>query len=454
MIIKEKLELIKTGKLTAEENIAGFLAEIDKNDKKGEKINSFLQINENALEEAKEIDARINYGKRVGRLAGLAIAVKSNINVYGMNTSCASLTLKDYKAGYDASVIEKIKKENGIIIGMTNMDEFACGSSGETSAFGPTKNPAALELIPGGSSSGSAAALAANFCDLALGSDTGGSIRNPASHCGVIGVKPTYGLVSRYGLIDLSMSFDQIGPLARDVEGARLLLDVIKGRDEKDPTSYETEMIKGIDLKNIKIGIIDVVGGDERIKREVEKRTEEVVKKNGWQIEKIKLEHIELAIQAYYPIVYVEFFSSTRKFDGRRYGRRIEEVAGPEVLRRTLGGNEISKAEYHGLYYRKALKVKEIIKREFKNAFKQVDCIIVPVVPRLPHKIGSKLAIEEMYGYDRLTVPANLAEICAISVPEAKIDNIPVGLQILCPRFNEAKMFSIAKEFVSKDLKL
>ena len=251
-------------------NLQKYLVEIAKNDKQGKKINAFLQVRgeEELIREAKIIDEKIKNGK-AGKLAGKIIAVKANINVKGLNASCASRTLENYKAPYNATVIKKIKQEDGLIIGMTNMDEFACGASGETSAFGPTKNPQVLELIPGGSSSGSAAAVAAGFCDVALGSDTGGSIRNPASHCGIIGLKPSYSSVSRYGLIDLSMSLDQIGPLARNVEDAALLLSVIQGKDEKDSISQEIKSVNSksarLDINKLKVGVLDIKISDDRI---------------------------------------------------------------------------------------------------------------------------------------------------------------------------------------------
>jgi len=436
--------------ITTIEKLKIYLGAIEKDNLKGKKINAILQINPEAEREAREIDEKIKKGK-AGRLAGKIIAVKANINVKGLNASCASKTLENYKAGYDATVIEKIKKEDGLIIGITNMDEFACGSSGETSAFGACKNPAALDLIPGGSSSGSAASVAAGFCDLALGSDTGGSIRNPASHCGVIGVKPSYGLVSRYGLIDLSMSLDQIGTFARNIDDALLLLNVIRGKDEKDSISYESKNIKTEKIGKLTIGIPKINIQDARIQKLIDEKTKEIAKKNNWKIVDINLGHINLGVQTYYPICYVEFFSGTRKFDGRRYGKKIEESCGEEVLRRILGGSEISKAEFKGLYYRRALKAKNLIRKEFESAFKSVDCIIMPTVPRLPHKLGSKISVEEMYSYDALTIPANLAELPAISVPAGKIDGIPVGMQIYCPRFEEGKMLSVAKEF-EKDL--
>jgi len=408
--------------------------------KNNKEINAVLQINPRAIKEAKEIGNKIKSGK-AGKLAGKTIIVKSNINVKGMIASCASKTLENYKAGYDATVIQKIKAEDGLILGMANMDEFACGSSGETSAFGATKNPSNLDLIPGGSSSGSAASVAAGFCDIALGSDTGGSIRNPASHCGVVGVKPSYGLVSRYGLIDLSMSLDQIGPIAKNVEDALLMLNVIKGKDEHDATACESDEIKIRSLKEIRIGA-PKIDADERIWQIVKDKLKALKNAN---ITEIKLPHVNLAVQTYYPLVYVEFFSGTRKFDGRRYGKKIEESCGEEVLRRILGGKEISKAEYHGKYYRKALMAKSLIKKEFENAFKEVDFIVMPTVPKLPHKIGEKISVEDMYFYDSLTIPANLAEIPALSLPAGKISGIPVGLQILAPKFHESEMFSLAK---------
>jgi len=446
-MLKEKIGSIRLGKLSAEENIRHFLGKIKNEDGK---INAFIKINDNAIKEAKEIDKKIKKGK-AGKLAGLAIAVKSNINVKGMTASCASNTLKNYISPYDATVIKRIKEEDGIIIGMTNMDEFACGSSGETSAYGPTKNPVQPDLIPGGSSSGSAAAIAAGFCDIALGSDTGGSIRNPASHCGVIGVKPSYGLVSRYGLIDLSMSLDQIGPFAKEVYGAALMLNIIARKDEKDASTFDVKIpdYTKLQLETLTIGMSDDFKKlcDKKIYDEAEKKVMEVCKENRWNLVKVNLKHVNLAVQAYYPLCYVEFFSATRRFDGRKYGFRIEDACGPEVLRRIIGGSEISKAEHKGMHYRRALKAKELIARDFNEAFKKVDIIISPTVPRLPHRIGDKINPEQMYGYDALTIPANLAGICAISVPSLKINNVPVGIQIMAPAFQEKRMFDAGHAF-------
>ncbi len=424
------------------EKLKSYLKEIEKNDKKGKKINAFLQVE--PIENNKK-----------GLLSGKVIAIKANINVKGLNASCASKTLEDYKSPYDAHVIERLKEEGAIIIGMTNMDEFACGWSGETSAFGATKNPVVPELVAGGSSSGSAAAVAAGMCDMALGSDTGGSIRVPASHCGVVGIKPTYSSVSRYGLIDMCMSLDQIGPIAKNVSDAALLLKVIYGKDERDAISQNQPKVPthpSINLKqmekipkDITLGVLDFPVSDKRIQELVDVKIKEVVEKYGWKIQKIKIPYIDLAVATYYPLVYVEFFSATRRFDGRKYGKRIEEVAGPEVLRRILGGSEISKAEHAGRYYHLALKAKKLIEQEIEKAFKKIDCIISPTVPRLPHKIGEKISMNEMFEYDALTSPMNLAGNCALSLPIGKIEDVPTGMQIACDKFQEQKMLQIAR---------
>jgi len=443
-MLSDKLKRIKDKKLSAEENIKYFL---DKIKKENPKINAILHINENAIEQAKEIDKKIKLGK-AGKLAGLGVIVKSNINVKDLICNCASKTLENYKATYSATVINRLLSQDAIILGMANMDEFACGGSGENSAFGVTKNPKCLDRIPGGSSSGSAASVAAGFCDFALGSDTGGSIRNPASHCGLVGFKPSYGAVSRYGLVDMSMSLDQIGPLTNSVKDCEMVFNTIKGKDEKDGVTRNFKENK--DSKKIIIGI-PKIGAEKEIWDLILNRVDEVCKKQGWKKEDIKLEHIDLGIQTYYPIVYVEVFSGTRKFDGRKYGLPIEDSCGEEVLRRILGGKEISKAEHAGKYYRSALKAKEIIKKEFENAFKKVDVIIMPTVPRTPHKFKEQISLEDMYNYDTLTVLANLAEIPAISVPCSEVkegnDNIPVGLQIFAALGNDDFLLDVAKEF-------
>ncbi|MGV8131011.1 MAG: amidase family protein [Candidatus Pacearchaeota archaeon] len=424
-----------------EDKVKTYLAAIKKYNKI---VNAFLEVRDEKelIEEARKLDSK----SKKGKLYGYVIGVKSNICVKGLHASCASKTLEDYEAPYDATVVSKIKSEDGLIIGMLNCDEFACGWTGETSAFGKTDNPTVPGHIPGGSSSGSAAAVAAGFCDVALGSDTGGSIRVPASFCGVVGIKPSYGCVSRYGLIDLSMSLDQIGPIARNVEGASILLDVIKGIDEKDTTTFDSKPIKNENVEKMKYGLVSVPQVDVRIMDMVASILAGANQKLKWSEKKVTLKNIDLAIQTYHPLVWTEFFSATRRMDGRRFGKKIEDSAGDEVLRRLSGGSEISKAESEGQYYHKALAVKELIKKEFERVLDEVDFIVMPTTPFLPWKFGTKVDIEKLYAVDALTIPGNLAEICAISIPIGKIEEKPVGMQIVCAKGHESRMISIAKE--------
>jgi aspartyl-tRNA(Asn)/glutamyl-tRNA(Gln) amidotransferase subunit A len=441
MTLAQKLKDIKSGKITAMQNVNNFLKVIDA---KNKDLNIFLHLNSEAMKQAEEIDLRIKHGKPIGKLAGLCVAVKSNISVQGLETNCASKVLEGYLSAYDATVIKKLKDEDAIILGMVNMDEFACGGSGETSAFGPTKNPINPELIPGGSSSGSASAVAADMCDFALGSDTGGSIRNPASHCGIVGLKPTYGAVSRYGLLDMCMSFDVIGPLTKSVEDSKLIFDIIKGQDNFDSTTQNFDEIKN--KKSYTICLVNVEKyAKPEVKKLIEEKTNELAKKHGYEIKKVHLP-LDISLETYYLLVYVEFFSTTRKYDGRRFGKKIEDFAGHEVLRRIFGGSEISKAEYHGKYYREALKAREYIKEQFEKIFKDVDLIILPTVPRTAHKIGENISVEEMYAYDIFTTPVNIAGLPGISIPAGKIDGKPLGLQILAPHGCEDWMFDVAEK--------
>lgn len=414
-----------------------YLEKIEKSD-----INGFIEVNsERVLREAEELEKNEELKKKP--LYGKIIAVKSNINVQGYTISCASKTLENYIGTYDATVIKKLKSQGALIIGMTNMDEFASGSSGETSYYGATKNPAAKDRIPGGSSSGSAAVVAAELCDMALGSDTGGSIRNPASHCGVVGFKPSYGVVSRQGLCDLAMSFDQIGPLTKNAEDALLLTNAIKGKDISDSTTVETPKFEKKDVSNYKVGVVKefMEVTDEKIRNKIEEGIE-VFKDLGCEIVDLSYKYVDLALPTYYLINYVEFFSATRKYDGRRYGYKIEETCGEEVLRRILIGKHISEKEFSGKYYKKALQARNLMKREMLGLFKDVDVIVGPTVPKLPHKIGDELSPMEMYAYDVLTVPTNICGICAGVVNCGDINGIPVGLQIQGKPFDDEKVLS------------
>ncbi|HHQ44513.1 MAG TPA: Asp-tRNA(Asn)/Glu-tRNA(Gln) amidotransferase subunit GatA, partial [Candidatus Altiarchaeales archaeon] len=376
------------------------------------------------LAEIRERDAEINSfiefsgnqkSAPSGRLCGKTIAVKSNINVEGLRATCASETLDNYVSVYDAHIIEKIRAEGVSIVGMANMDEFACGASGESSFYGPTQNPAAPGRIPGGSSSGSAAAVATGFVDIALGSDTGGSIRNPASHCGIVGFKPTYGVVSRYGLIDMAMSLDQIGPLAKNVDDAVLLLEVIAGHDPRDQTSLKLDnsfynFTKNLDprLEGVKLGYAKEFDGlikDDGIRKVIHDALDKL-SSAGAEVVEVELPNLELSIPTYYLNVYVEFFSATRKYDGRRYGRRIEQACGAEVLRRILLGSYISQKEYSGRFYRKALQARTLIRREMMAALDGVDVMVAPTVPKLPHAIGDDIDDPRvLYAYDVFTTP-------------------------------------------------
>jgi aspartyl-tRNA(Asn)/glutamyl-tRNA(Gln) amidotransferase subunit A len=440
MSTKEKLQQLKSGKLSAVDNVKQFLKVVKRDNKK---LNIFLYIAEKeALKQAQEVDKKL-HKKKAGKLVGLCVAVKAVINVKGMPASCGSKVLENYISTYDADVITKIRAEDGIILGIVNCDEFASGISGETSAFGPTINPVAQEIVPGGSSSGSAAAVAAGMCDFSLGSDTGGSIRNPASHCGVVGIKPSYGRVSRYGLIDLSMSLDTIAPCAKDVYGAALLLSVISGKSDSDAITFDKpvkQYEKIIASKKIKIGLSNEfkkLCTNKKIYHLIETTARKIAKSMNSNTKNVALQYTHLGVETYYPIVYTEFYSGTRKLDGRRFGKKFEDGAGEEALRRMIGGKEISRAEHAGQYYRKALATKALIKKDFESAFGKVDVIISPVTPELPHKLGKKLTPEEAYAMDAFTIPASLAGICAGVVPAGKVNGVPVGIQVIAPAFKE-----------------
>lgn len=445
MNVIEKLNSIKNQEMTARDNVEQFIHIIDE---KNDSINAFLEKNyEKAIEQAEEIDRKIADGEEVGALAGLVFGIKANINVEDIIISAASKTLDNYIGSYNATVVENIIREDGIIIGINNMDEFAAGSSTETSYFGPVQNPGAPGRIPGGSSGGSAAAIASGMCDISIGSDTGGSIRNPASHCGVAGFKPTYGLVSRQGLLDLSMSLDQIGPLSKDVSGIALSLNTLVDYDSTECTSLKeknidfTSVLDETSLEGMKIAVckefIDVT--DEEINKVVNKAIQKLVDA-GAELVEVSFDNIDLCLPTYYLINYVEFFSATRKYDGRDYGYRIEDVCGEEVLRRIEIGSYISQKEFSGKFYKKALQARSLIRSEINAMLENVDLIVGPTVPKLPHEIGTELSPLEMYAYDILTVIANLAGIPAASIKAGEVDGIPVGLQIQAKPLDDLKI--------------
>jgi len=447
-------------------------AYLDKIKKEDKKVSAFLTINEDfALSQAKKIDDIISTSRGIPLLAGIPCAIKDNILVEGIRCTAASKILENYIAPYDATVIKKLKREGCVILGKTNLDEFAMGSSTENSAFGPTRNPYDLTRVPGGSSGGSAAAVAGNLCVYALGSDTGGSIRQPASFCGVVGLKPTYGAVSRYGLIAFASSLDQIGPITKTVEDCQIVFEAISGKDELDSTSVESKISNlKFQISNLRIGVPReyFIKG---IEPEVEKIIKQAIKKYeelGAKIEEIKLPHTEYALPCYYIIAPSEAGANLARYDGIKYGystannptiqqsnnlidvylKSREEGFGAEVRRRIMLGTYALSAGYYEAYYLKALKVRTLIKEDFDQAFKKVDVIFTPVSPTPGFKLGEKITDPlTMYLSDIFTVSVNLAGLPALSLPCGKIGKLPVGLQIIGQSFEENKILKIGEIF-------
>lgn len=434
-------------------------------------VQAFITINEKeALEKASEVDNKIANRQKVGLLAGIPIAVKDNICTKNLTTTCASKILQNFIPPYDAFVVKRLKEEDAIIIGKTNLDEFAMGSSTENSGYKITRNPWNHECVPGGSSGGSAAAVAADFSFLALGSDTGGSVRQPAALCGVVGIKPTYGRVSRYGLIAFGSSLDQIGTFTKDVKDAALLLQVIAGYDSYDSTSAQVSIpdyLHGIDLgvKGLRIGIPkEYFAG--ALNAEVSKAVKDALKlyeKLGATVVGISLPHTEYAVAVYYIVANAEASSNLARYDGVRYGYRTgeshgiidmycrtrSEGFGNEVKRRIMLGNYALSSGYYDAYYLKASKVRNLIKNDFDVAFEKVDCIMCPTSPVPAFKIGERANNPlEMYLSDIYTIPANLAGIPGISIPCGFSETgLPIGMQILAKHFEEKKILQIAYAF-------
>ncbi|MBI5779210.1 MAG: Asp-tRNA(Asn)/Glu-tRNA(Gln) amidotransferase subunit GatA [Planctomycetes bacterium] len=460
--------LIVGKKVTAHEVVTDLFKHIDQTEPK---IKAYLTLtNNSAIQQAEKVDEKIKRGDKLGRLAGIPIAIKDNICTDGIKTTCGSKILGNFVPPYDAHVIKRIKAEDGIIIGKTNMDEFAMGSSCENSAFYPTHNPHDLARVPGGSSGGSAAAVASHMTSLALGSDTGGSIRQPASFCGIVGLKPTYGLVSRYGLIAFASSLDQIGPMTRSVSDAALLLQVITGYDKQDSTSVNVpvpDYLKEIDkdIKGIRIGLPKEYfadGIDKDIKDSVRQGIKKL-EKAGAKIVDVSLPNTEYGIATYYIIAPSEASSNLARYDGSIYGYRADGCSGlkdmlsqtrsqgfgPEVKRRIMLGTFALSSGYYDAYYLRALKVRRLIRQDFDEAFKQVDVIIGPTSPIPPFKIGENINDPlKMYLSDVLTVTANLAGIPGISIPAGKDShNLPVGMHVLGKPFDEATILRVARAF-------
>jgi len=401
-----------------------------------------------------------------GPLADRTVAVKDNISTAGVRTTCGSEMLADYVPPYDATVVERLKDAGATIVGKTNMDEFGMGTTTETSAFGPTKNPVDESRVPGGSSGGSAAAVAAGEADIALGSDTGGSVRCPAAFCGVVGIKPTYGLVSRYGLVAYANSLEQIGPLASTVEGAAEALDVIAGPDERDATTREagadTDYASAADgdVDGLTIGVPTelVEGADERVVETFEAALDDL-EAQGAEVKDVSLPAVERAVQAYYVIAMSEASSNLARFDGVRYGPDTdaegnwnesfaavrEEGFGDEVKRRVLLGTYALSAGYHDKYYAKAQDARAWLKQEFDDALSEADVLASPTMPVLPFELGESLDDPlQLYLADANTVPVNLANLPAISVPAGEADGLPVGLQLIGPAFGEREIIRAA----------
>jgi aspartyl-tRNA(Asn)/glutamyl-tRNA(Gln) amidotransferase subunit A len=465
---KQTIQKVLSNKVSAEECIHAVFERIHKLENK---INAYVTIVEDkALKKAKTIDEKISKGEPIGKLAGVTIAVKDAICTKGIPTTCSSRMLKNFVPPYDAHVIERINQEDGVIIGKTNMDEFAMGSSTETSHFGPTLNPWDCSRVPGGSSGGSAASVISDEAILALGTDTGGSIRCPASYCSVVGLKPTYGLVSRYGLIAYANSLEQIGPMTKDVYDCALFLTVIAGHDSRDGTSVNletrdyTEYLKN-NVQGFKIGVPKEFFGEgtnDGVKKEVWRGIQKL-EELGATYEEISLPSIEQSLATYYIIAMSEASSNLARYDGLRYGHRIDNDEGdwatvyaqnrrkgfgPEVRRRIILGTYALSTGYYNKYYLKALKVRTLIRKNFEEAFKKFDVIVGPTMPFPPFKINEKIKDPlALYMSDVDTVSANLAGIPAISVPCGFTNGLPIGMQIMAPLLREDLTLRVAYTF-------
>ena len=464
---------VRSGELRAVEYISAIFSQIK--EVEGE-IHAFITIMENqALDRAKKIDDKVRQRKPLGRLAGVAVALKDNLCVEGVRTTCSSRILHNFIPPYDATVVERLTNEDAIFVGKANMDEFAMGSSTENSCFGPTRNPINPKYVPGGSSGGSAAAVASKEAALALGSDTGGSVRCPASFCGVTGLKPTYGLVSRYGLIAYANSLEQIGPIAGNAYDCALILSVISGHDPRDSTSTSSppkDYTKNLEkpIKGLRVGLPKEFFGegiDERVEEKIREGLSRLEKKGARSVE-ISLPTLKYALAAYYIIAMSEASSNLARYDGLRYGynslrkednwntffsRNRGEGFGPEVKRRIILGTYALSAGYYDQYYLKALQVRTLIRRDFERAFGLCDVIAGPTMPVLPFKLGERIDNPmALYMCDILTVPANLVGCPAISLHCGDVDGLPVGLQAMARFFDEEILLRLGKTLEDPEL--
>ncbi|MBR2703961.1 MAG: Asp-tRNA(Asn)/Glu-tRNA(Gln) amidotransferase subunit GatA [Clostridia bacterium] len=456
-------------KLAAKEITVSEIAKAyaDRIKEKESDVDAFVTVQaDEAVEKAKEIEAKIDKGELKSKLAGIPIGIKDNMCTKGVLTTCGSKMLENFVAPYDATIVEKLNAEGMISLGKLNMDEFAMGSSTENSAIKTTKNPWNLNTVPGGSSGGSAAAVAANMVPWALGSDTGGSIRQPSSFCGVVGLKPTYGLVSRYGLVAYASSLDQIGPITKDVRDCATLLNILAGRDERDTTSIErpkvdyTAALKN-DVKGLRIAVPKEFFG-EGINEEVKAKLEEAIakyKELGAIVDEVSLDVAEFALATYYIIACAEASSNLGRFDGIRYGHRAEkgerlrdiyfnsrsEGFGPEVKRRIILGTYVLSSGYYDAYYKKAQKVRTLISNQFNEVFKNHDVILTPTSPTTAFEFNSKSSPLEMYLADICTVSVNVAGLPGISIP-CGVDGkgMPVGMQLIGNKFQEETILNAA----------
>lgn len=457
---------IRSGEFTAEEYIIQILERIDK---VNPKVNAVICIDRNgALEKARLVDRKIREDEKIGPLAGIAIGIKDNICTSGLKTTCASKMLEEYVPPYDATVVRRLKDDDAIIIGKLNLDEFAMGSSTEFSSFGPTNNPWNTDYVAGGSSGGSAASVAASECSVSLGSDTGGSIRCPASFCSVVGLKPTYGLVSRFGLIPYANSLEQIGPIGKTVSDVVMIMKTIAGADDNDQTvqvTYRTPDYTFSSNEKLRIGLVREL--TEGAEPEISKRiysAMDLFTNLDCKCEEISMNYVEYALASYYTIAMAEASSNLSRYDNIRYGfnfapdgyewnayfAKVRSNFGDEVKRRIIVGTYVLSSAYYGKYYLKAQKIRTKLKQELRSLFKKYDILIAPTMPILPFKFGEKIDDPiKMFMIDIDTVIANLAGVPAITVPAGFSNDLPIGLQIMASEFQEQKLFNAALLFES-----